>query len=125
MAFVACCSSPELDLVTINNWYFYTNNYVTANERMQHEDSVFVCIKRSGPSDYHAEWRYYPLENKYKLLVSSFESMNVMQGNTHIVHEVDAIGDVIMYCSQNLHPLNMFGVPIADDGKCNDVPSIA
>jgi hypothetical protein len=79
-------------------------NYGPMMEYLDHEDSVFICSRSSGPSDYYAEWRYYPQSQTYKLLIAPYSSITLKENNTHIVHSLTTFGDVMIYCSDNAHP---------------------
>ena len=111
---VDCCCEQDFGVVILNNWIFHAHHTCLEYDMLRHNDTAFVCSRTSGPSDYHAEWRFYPQESKYKLLVSSYDSKSVNEGNTHVVKELHKIGDVMMYCAQNMHPLKLTGTPLHD-----------
>lgn len=88
----------------INAWQFWNNKSDFSNGTNILKDdkynSEFICDRRSGPYDYHSEWRRYE-NGKYILLLSCHGGDNIPIK----IKEVDTIAEVIIYCATNLHPL--------------------
>lgn len=86
----------------INSWQFWNtkSDFSGGTNILRDDRSEFICDRRCGPYDYHAEWRRYE-NGKYILLISSHDGENAAEK----IKEVDTFTDVIIYCATNIHPL--------------------
>lgn len=107
--------SEYLGFFLFNQWIFVTSHSTTIpkNGFLISHGSILIASRSSGVSDYYAEWRYFPGDNKFKLLVAPYSDCeSIHGGNTHVILQVHTIGDVMEYCQNNIHVHAFEGVPL-------------
>ena len=89
--------------LTLNAWQFWNEKSSLAKgTNLLDDGSEFICDRRCGPSDYHAEWRRYDSED-YRLLIAHHE-FPVSPNEILTIKRLGSIGQVMAYCATNLHP---------------------
>ena len=95
--------------LTMNAWQFWNSKSSWAEGTNLFDDgSELVCDRRCGPSDYHAEWRRYGMED-YRLLISYHDHPGLRRdpgssGGILVIARAESIGEVAAYCATRMHP---------------------
>jgi hypothetical protein len=109
--------SQTLGVFKLNEWLFVSkdNASIQSQGLLKHKGSHFICSRSSGLNDYHAEWRYYPNDMKYRLLIAPYHSHSdiAILRDTNCIHTLEELGDVMLYIVANMHIHSYDGEPIS------------
>lgn len=87
------------DVIVLNEWIF------NCPQSIDCISSTFVCARSCGLNDYHAEWRRDIDTRKFKLFITRYHLGITETESIESVRTVDTIGEVILYCACNRHPI--------------------
>lgn len=89
---------PDMPHMSLNCWYFGASVPLA-------DDYIVVCSRSCGPSDYAAEWRFFPDQRRFELVVMDYWT----GAHPKKIAECRAFYQVLTYIVRNRHPHDISG----------------